>query len=682
MPDPQAGQTKEEFLSVCIPETLKDGTAKDNDQAVAICESKWEKKNIDVHDLKVGARHSAADITKIQATHDLTVELGAQCAMPKSDPVTIAEDNTSWIIPGKSIDDAVVFYGSEIKALGDGKLGGYLVRFSTVNDPDLTGDYFTKDTQLGIPDNLPVFYNHGLDTKMGKRLIGKASSKIDDVGAWVETQLNLRDDYEKAIYAMAEAGKLGYSSGALSHLVEREPVKNGVTYIKSWYVGEASLTPTPAEPRNSVMTLKSLVTAPVAAIAAEPILSTHNVTKEGIEMAEPTDKEAMLESAKAAAKEYTHTFVEELKRSMPAEIKAGFNVQVTHDEADTPFSKIGDQLKAIQTATLTQGRELAPRLKALNLKALGVNELIGSEGGFLLEPSFAASLLTPLHDTGAFSSRASRIPIGPNSNGITVRAVDEVTRVAGGRWGGIQGYRLNEAGTKTASNPTFRLVELRLKKYAVLCYATDELLADTTALGGIIQQGASEELDFLVNDDIFEGVGVGGPLGIMNSPALVSVSKEAGQAAGTIVTQNILNMWKRMHPASKGNSVWFINTDCTSQIYQMSLSVGTGGMPMFMMPGSLPNSPAGTLMGRPVIETEFNATCGTTGDIVLADMSQYAMIDREVTAASSIHVQFLTDQTAFRFVYRCDGQPKLASPLTPFHGSNTLSPFVALNTRS
>lgn len=31
-------------------------------------------------------------------------------------------------------------------------------------------------------------------------------------------------------------------------------------------------------------------------------------------------------------------------------------------------------------------------------------------------------------------------------------------------------------------------------------------------------------------------------------------------------------------------------------------------------------------------------------------------------------------------VYRCDGQPSWAAPLTPFRGTNTLSPWVVLAT--
>jgi HK97 family phage major capsid protein len=456
-----------------------------------------------------------------------------------------------------------------------------------------------------------------------------------------------------------------------------------------------TLTVTPCEPRmlseNAYRAIKSLnlekliIGAPLESKGTLEAVSKQTQPEiEVIKEPKMAEKEQELDNNQIlteAVKGLTET-VKDMQRTLPAAMKAGYNVTVTHDEADTPFASIGAQMEAIKNATLTQGRELAPRLKALNIKALGANELIGAEGGFMLEPTFAAGILAPLHDTGPFSSRANKIAIGPNSNGITIRAIDETNRTAGYRWGGILGYRLAEAGTKLATTPTFRLLEMRLKKYAVLVYATEELLQDSTALAGIISQGCSEELDFMVNDDILNGAGNSGPLGILNSGALVSVTKEAGQAAATVVTQNIFKMWSRMHPASKSNAVWFINTDVTPQLYQLSLSVGTGGMPMYMSPGSLPNAPSGQLLGRPVVETEYNATLGTVGDIVLADMSQYAMIDRDVQAASSIHVQFLTDQICYRFVYRVDGMPKIAKPLTPANGSNTLTPFVALATRA
>jgi HK97 family phage major capsid protein len=631
-------------------------------------------------EMKVGRTISADTATQLQSILDIVTKL---LGLEEADAAEDAAEPQGMM----SMNETLVQFGDAVKAIstddGKVKVGGYLVRFTPRGDYDASynRDRFDKTTDFDFdfPGKSTAYFNHGLDNTLKKRRLSPVILSADDVGIWAEGLLDERDKYEAILAELAKDGLLGWSSGVPAHLVDREKEGKGhlITY---WPLGkDASYTHTPAEPRNVVLPLKSLHMTPAK---LQESIESKPINHEESEMPEIDVKTSLQDAAKAEAKVYMDAFIEEFKRTAPATIKASMAVQVTQDEADIPFKTMGAQLAAVKQATLTQGRELAPRLKALNIKALGANELIGSEGGFLLEPTFAAALLTPVHATGPFSSRASKLPIGPNSNGVTVRAVDEISRVAGARWGGIQGYRLNEAGTATASQPSFRLVELRLKKYVVLCYATEELMIDTIALGAIMQQGCSEEFDVLVNEDIVNGTGVGGPLGIMASPALISVTKESGQAAATIVTQNILNMWKRMHPASKGNSVWYINTDCTSQIYAMSMAVGTGGMPMFMLPGSLPNSPAGTLMGRPVIETEYNQTCGTTGDIILADMSQYAMIDRDVQSASSIHLQFLTDQLAFRFIYRCDGQPKVASPLTPLHGSNTLSPFVALNTRA
>jgi hypothetical protein len=72
----------------------------------------------------------------------------------------------------------------------------------------------------------------------------------------------LRDEYEKAVYKMAEDGKLGWSSGTASHLVTRKAIKTDsgtVHEVLTWPLGiDASLTPTPAEPRAAAYTIKSL----------------------------------------------------------------------------------------------------------------------------------------------------------------------------------------------------------------------------------------------------------------------------------------------------------------------------------------------------------------------------------------------------------------------------------------
>ena len=146
------------------------------------------------------------------------------------------------------MSDTLLAIGGAIKALGDGKVAGYLVRYTDATAPDLTGDYFDANTDFDAEDGdrVTVYYGHGFDPVLKHRKLGKGTLRFDDVGVWVEAQLQMRDEYERAIYGMAEAGKLGWSSGTLPNLVERED-EGTAKRITHWPLGkDASLTPTPA----------------------------------------------------------------------------------------------------------------------------------------------------------------------------------------------------------------------------------------------------------------------------------------------------------------------------------------------------------------------------------------------------------------------------------------------------
>jgi HK97 family phage major capsid protein len=353
--------------------------------------------------------------------------------------------------------------------------------------------------------------------------------------------------------------------------------------------------------------------------------------------------------------------------------------------AERPFNSLGENLQeAVRFATTHQ---LSPSYQGYvahvqqMYAATGLNENVGGEGGVLVMTDFVAGLLTPMHEEGPFTNRTRNIPVSADANGIVIKAVNETSRATGSRWGGVQGYRLAEAGTLTASKPSFRDMTLKLKKYGVLAYTTEELLRDSAALESVIGQAAGEELSFMANDDILNGNGAAGALGLMNAGALISVTKEAGQAAATVVNANLVKMWQRLHPRHRADAVWYINSEVEPQLDQLSIPAGAGALePRYVTYG-----PDGVMRikGRPVVVTEFNAALGTVGDIVLADLGDYVTIDKGgVQAASSIHVQFLTDEQVFRFIYRYDGQPALNAEITPYKGNNTQSAYVALETRS
>ena len=298
-----------------------------------------------------------------------------------------------------------------------------------------------------------------------------------------------------------------------------------------------------------------------------------------------------------------------------------------------------------------------------------------------MAPEFSSDIIKSMFSGNPILKMVKRYNI--KSNSIKIPAVDETSRADGSRHGGVQAYYIAEAGEKTASRPKFRQLELSLNKLVVLVYTTDELLEDAGTLGAYLGEIAPDEIGFRAQDAIINGSGAGQPLGIVNSGALVSVSKESGQAADTVVFENIVKMYQRMPGRNRANAVWVCNQDVEAQLFSMSLSVGSGGGPVYLTAGGASAAPFATLMGRPVIPTEQCPTLGDAGDIMFCDFSQYIMATRgNIQADMSIHVRYVYDESVFRFVYRFDGQPVLDSPVTPFKGSNTLGPFVALAERA
>jgi hypothetical protein len=157
--------------------------------------------------------------------------------------------------------DVLTSFVDGIKSDRLGHVKGYLVRFGDTKATDLEGDYFTRSTDYGFPMEegkrvpLNVYYHHGMDAQVGKKSIGTGFIKMDSEGLWYEAQLDLADEYGKMVAKLCKQGKMGFSSGAAAHMVERKSM-GGASEIIRWPIAEASITPTPAEFRNSVKSLE------------------------------------------------------------------------------------------------------------------------------------------------------------------------------------------------------------------------------------------------------------------------------------------------------------------------------------------------------------------------------------------------------------------------------------------
>lgn len=200
-----------------------------------------------------------------QVTEAVTEIIGEAVAMVAGDMSEYSSAKTETMSA-----DSLIAYGGAIKALGDGRIGGYLVSFGSPSKRDLTGvDWFSPRTDYGDAVKSDVYFHHGLPVEFKQRggkkelvamrfVISKADLKKDDVGVWAETILDMRNEYERMLYDKATKSKLGWSSGTLPHLVVRDPETGE---ILKWALGlDASLTPQPAESdsKNTLQPIKAL----------------------------------------------------------------------------------------------------------------------------------------------------------------------------------------------------------------------------------------------------------------------------------------------------------------------------------------------------------------------------------------------------------------------------------------
>tara|TARA_R100000664_G_scaffold17192_1_gene26109 strand:+ start:1649 stop:2830 length:1182 start_codon:yes stop_codon:yes gene_type:complete len=386
-----------------------------------------------------------------------------------------------------------------------------------------------------------------------------------------------------------------------------------------------------------------------------------------------TISEKQFEELKAEMANDTKAVVEEvLKSNVPSQRLP----MDTSDEdkkakdANGKFKSFGEFAQSIYQKSVGGGDD--PRLKALN-------EGSGEAGGFLVPEEYRNELLKLAVEDAVIRPRAKVIPMA--SNTVTIPTVKDTSH-ASSIHGGVIAYWAEEAGSYTASEPDFGQLQLTAKKLTGYTQASDELVADSAiALESLLVGMFGDAIRFYEDKSFINGTGAGDPLGILNSDALISVSKETGQAATTIVYENLVKMYSRMFTKSHNNTVWLAHPDTLPQLMTMALNVGTGGSAIWIN-NAAEGVPA-TIFGRPVILSEHMKTLGTVGDIMYCDLSYYVIGDRMgVSIASSPHYRFANGETVWRFTERIDGAPWLDSAVTPEQGSNTLSPFVALATRS
>ena len=378
--------------------------------------------------------------------------------------------------------------------------------------------------------------------------------------------------------------------------------------------------------------------------------------------------------------------------SDPADVPRGTRItDPTPDFDDDPkrgFKTHRDFLSSVIGWTVKGEREDSrlQRLWASTVSDTTLQAAAGSDeqstfsdpyGGFLVPAAFSPTMLSTAFEGDPLAGRTQDIPMASPVVNINARVDKNHTSSVSG---GLRVYRRAEADTSSSSRMELEQIELRATGLFGVSFVTEELLMDSPgSFVAMLDAGFRDEFASVLLNERLNGTGVGEFLGVNNSPCLVSITKETGQVASTLVYNNIIKMRARCW--GYGNAIWLANHDTIPQLAAMNQSVGTGGQ-LVWAPSAITDVPD-MLLGRPLILSEYMETLGTAGDIILGNWTQYLEgTYQPLGSAESVHVRFVNHERTFKFFMRNAGTPWWRSALTVRNGSNSLTPFVRVAARA
>jgi HK97 family phage major capsid protein len=368
----------------------------------------------------------------------------------------------------------------------------------------------------------------------------------------------------------------------------------------------------------------------------------------------------------------------------PVDRKAG---EIVTDAAYKPqgskFDNFNRYLRAVYLADKTH--QVDTRLAyheddPVSGEAKVMVEGVGASGGFLVPPEQQQTTLAVDAPEAIVRPRATVIRM--NRRQFNVPVIDQTVGATGvAPWfGGLQVYWTEETGVKTASDMGFKEITLVAHKMTLRTLVSTELLDDSmVSVSDLLMgpRGFGGAIPWTEEYSFMRGTGAGQPRGIIGAGATIVVPR---QTQGHIVLDDIVNMYQNFLPS--GNGIWIAAQNTISDLLLMN---GPAGNASYVFMPSARDGMPNYLMGMPLFFSDKSPRManGAVGDIMLCDWSYYLIGDRQATTlASSAHEYFSYNKVVFRAEHRIDGQPWLSAPITYENGTDQVSPFVVLGSKT
>jgi len=598
----------------------------------------------------------------------------------------------------------LVFLGGEVKALGDGRIGGYLVRWGSPTERDLTGEYFTAKTYLGAQagNGADCLFHHGVpihpDLKaLADYTFAPLKTHRDEIGLFAETVMDMANQYESMVYNLAQKGKLKFSSGAPGHTVR----KTADGEITRWFISEGSLTPTPAEWRNHVFPLKAIplpqfepeataegekpagagtktadATVRIEIINSTTPNQTHEdkktMAEETIQTTPPAADSARLEAMEGTLGQLTKSVdaITKALEKLPQSQNPGY-FTVDGGTADPNVKSLGDFLLAVKRGDVK-------RLETVYQSTKAMGEDQGQSGGYLVPEEYNTALLQVGMAENAILNAVQRFPVSSPTGKFPVLDIFSAPTADSGNTalaGGLTAATIAEGGAYTETQAYFEYIQYNVVKVGGYVKVSDELVQDAPVIESLLTKLIGIAVASKKERHVLRGTGAGQPLGIMNAPCAIGISPDTNS---TFAFADAAEMESRFMPIDGGKPFWIMHRSMKTDLAAMQVSAGG----VSYITNISTNRLSMPLLAYDILFSEHLAQADNSGCAILADLGAYLLFERgPIRISYSEHADFTNGNQVWRFDQRVDGQPWMRAAVTQAdpQGSFTTSPFVYFN---
>jgi HK97 family phage major capsid protein len=294
----------------------------------------------------------------------------------------------------------------------------------------------------------------------------------------------------------------------------------------------------------------------------------------------------------------------------------------------------------------------------------------GSSMGFLIPDQPLKSLKEFVAQASIFRPRALVLPAGDPPDGAVPLVGLDQSGALGVYSGLVMRWLGDEIGVRqNAGDPRARMIKVEPQEVSGYVDVSEKALRNSALIGEMISRLLRNATVGFEDRAFLRGDGNAKPLGVIGHPSAITVRRGA---PNTITYQDVVNMSaSRLY---EGEYVWITSQTTLPQLKTMVDAAGN-----LIWSSSAREGEPNRLDGIPVIVNSRSPVLGREGDLILVNLSYYAIKDGSPMAMFyDPYTQKVNGIVRIYCFWNVDGQPMLTSPLLQEDGESQVSPFVQL----